>query len=76
MDNAYHTMRSLDLAWYIFYALCVDQLESLFIFSLDQHDQSLDKSLNSTLVNTYSSSNHLEINKWSTSKAYGQILQI
>ena len=36
MDNAYHTMRSLDPTWYIFYALCVDQLESLFVDSLDQ----------------------------------------
>ena len=76
MDNAYHTMRSLDLTWYIFYALCVDQLESLIIFSLDQHDQYLDKSLNSSLVNTYSSSNNLETNEWSSSKAYGQTLQI
>ena len=30
IDNAYHTMGSLDPSRYIFYALCVDQLDSLF----------------------------------------------
>jgi len=30
MDNAYHTVRSLDPTRYILYALCVDQLGSLF----------------------------------------------
>ena len=54
MDNAYHTMGSLDPSQYILYALCVDQLDSLFdlvLINLSQ-DQSLGNSLNSTLVDT------------------------
>ena len=39
-------------------------------------DQYLDKSLNSTLVNTYSSFNNLETNKWSSRNTYGHTLQI
>ena len=56
MDNAYHTMGSLDPSRYIFYALWVDQLDSLFdlvLINLSQ-DQSLGNSLNSTLVITNS----------------------
>jgi hypothetical protein len=78
MDNAYHNMRSHDPTQYNFYALCIDQLDSLFGLVLINHETfqlSLDKTLNSTLVNTYSSSNNLETNKWSSSKAYGQTLQ-
>jgi hypothetical protein len=56
MDNAYHTMGSLDPSRYILYALCVDQLDSLFdlvlinLVSYLLYDQSLDKTLNTTLV--------------------------
>ena len=56
IDNAYHTMGSLDPSRYIFYALWVDQLDSLFnlvLIDLSQ-DQSLGNSLNSTLVDTNS----------------------
>lgn len=65
--ETYHTMRPLDPTWYIFYVLCVHQLESLFVLSLDQqtvYDQSLGNSFNNTLVNTYFSFNNLETNKW------------
>ena len=56
MDNAYHTMGSLDPSRYILYALCVDQLGSLFdlvlinLVSYLLYDQSLDKTLNTTLI--------------------------
>ena len=56
MDNAYHTMGSLDPSRYIFYALCVDLLDSLFdlvLINLSQ-DQSLGNSFNCTLVDTNS----------------------
>jgi len=36
MDNAYHTMRSHDPTRYIFYALCVDQLDTTLCICLDQ----------------------------------------
>ena len=58
MDNAYHTMGSLDPSRYILYALCVDKLDSLFDLVLINlvlcilYDESLDNSLNNTLVNT------------------------
>ena len=56
MDNAYHTMGSLDPSRYILYALCVDKLDSLFdlvsinLVSWLLHAQSLGNSLNNTLV--------------------------
>ena len=58
MENAYHTMGSLDPPRYILYVLCVDQLDSLFDLVLSNlvscllYDQHLDNSLNSTLVIT------------------------
>ena len=58
MYNAYHTMESLDPSWYILYALCVDQLDSLFdlvlinLVTCLSYDQSLDNTLSSTLVIT------------------------
>ena len=39
------------------------------------HDQSLDNSMNNTLVITWSSPFNLEANIWSSSTAYGQILK-
>jgi hypothetical protein len=41
MDNAYHTMGSLDPSRYNFYALCVDQLDSLFDLVLINLDSNL-----------------------------------
>ena len=78
IDNAYHTMGSLDPSRYILYALCVDQLDSLLDLVLISHvscllsDQTLDNFLNRTLV----TDKLLERNTWTSRNAYGQTLHI